>query len=468
MPYQDKAAGRGVHRKLSSAACVLSAIVVLGAPAAFAQTPTPDPAAGQSSTSSTSSGQEGATPDAVADLVKLYADQKKVSDAQKAALESEKGVIDAATALKTAKDGTVKGQTTIPGGASGDPPEAEALLLTSRAARSAAKIARGDLEAVFRQPAYGERPVLVITSTDQLTSATLTAFEVRRGMLNHQLDGAQARFDRIYREAELRKLLASKVKAQGGRSGAGEKGRSFWAAAAVFDKGLDIGSKLVSYFKTDYTFGKITVETVPEIYANAIVRSFRDSDIHPRFYTTTHLSSGEIQGLVADLQALEDSYARAAELKAKAAAYATALRARAADDKANAGTLNALALQYDAFAATTGKVLDTTEAFVTALFAGAAEQPAPIQRIARERELQRLVKQNALVLLVTGKPVAEYYTAKSLWNSVFGPPRYVMGGANVAYSLYEASSGYVVTQGVVPVHGGYRNVRDVERLFPAP
>jgi|GEM_PF-2178128 len=457
--------------KRSTATLLAGTLGAAMASQALAQAATPDGEAGQSSppAGSVPASNGGATPSAddilkeQAKLTEIFKAKEAASKADEAASKAKQAAIEADKAAKAAKDGTVAGQTAIQGTIQvGDGPKAEALLLASRGALSAAKIIRADLETVFSDPAYKDRPVLLAASTSQLGGLTLTAFEVRRQTLKTQLNSAHARFVALEQTSSPRRLIKAPPKGRAGTD------RSVLAAAAAVSQGLDVASKLASYFKADYTFGQLTVKTAPDLYANAIVRSFRDSPVKPRFYATTNMTAGQAPGLISDLGALQDAYAAAAQDHAVALKAGADLRAAAANDKARAGELLTAAAGYEAFAAGTGKLLEATDGFLTALFVETADKPAPIVQVAKEREIQRLVAANGLILLVSGEPAAAYFTKKSLWTSIVGAPLHTMGGANVVYSLYDAATGFVVTDGVVPVHGGYMNVRDVQRMFPAP
>lgn len=454
--------------KRASVTLLAGAVGALVASQALAQASTPDGDVGQpaSPAASAPAGAPASADEVIKEQTKLteiFKAKEAASKADEAASKAKQAAIEAEKAAKAAKDGAVTGQTAIQGTIQvGEGPKAEALLLASRGAISAAKIIRADLETVFRQDTYKDRPVLIATSSAQLSSVTLTAFDVRRQTLKRQLDGAHARFNELPDKAQLEALIQAPETPREGAD------RSALAVASAVSQGLDVASKLASYFKADYTFGQLAVKTAPDLYANAIVRSFRDSDVHPRFYATTHMTAGQVAGLVTDLGALQDAYALVARDHAFALKAAADLRAAAAEDKSRAGKLLSEAAGYEAFAAGAGKLLEATDGFLTALFTETADKPAPIVQVAKEREIQRLVAANGLVLLVSGEPAAAYFTKKSLWTSIVGAPLYTMGGANVVYSLYDAATGYVVTDGVVPVHGGYMNVRDVQRMFPAP
>jgi hypothetical protein len=448
--------------KPSSAAPVLFALAALAAGPALAQGTTPDGAPAPAS----------APADPVLDALakaKAQSEAKKAAaDAEKAALESEKASIEAAAALKAAKNGTVTGpETKIDGTATvgTDGSKADGLLLSSAAALSAGRVIRDDLASVYTTPAYQKRPLVIVTSVDQLATGALTAFEAQRGYLGKELEKAQRRFQQIHDDRALLKMLSQKQKAAGAGEGAA---RSFLATASAISEGLNAASKIAGYFKTDYTFGALTIETAPELYADGVVQAIRREPLpgDPAVYATTYLTIGETADLAAEIGELHAAAVEVGRDHDLAVAAAAALRAlKLSDPKAAEARMKAV--EYEAFAAATAPLVEATNGFVNALFTATSDKPAPIVRIAQEREVHGRLSADSLALLVSGKPTAAYYTTKSLWTGIFGAPVHVMGGANVSYSLFDPKTGQVVTRGVAPVHGGYHNVRDVQKQFSA-
>ena len=385
---------------------------------------------------------------------------KAMYDAQTAAYQSKKAMYDAEAAARTSSNGAVTGQTAITGTvqAGADGPKAEAVLMVSRAALSAANKVRDELTPVLSVEPYKSQSVLIITSEDQLASAASATFDIRRAVLKAQLDAAHARF--------LLVVSQDYVPPPARPAAHGNQNRfAFLPALSVADEVIGDITKIGSWFQSDYSFGQVTVDTTSDLYAAAIVKSFQDGRIHPSFYSATHIVTAEVPNLIADLTALQTSYTQAVTDQTIATKAALDRRAQAADDKPNSTKLLAAAGRYEAFAASTGKIIDACDAVMTALFTETADKPAPIVKIAQEREVQRRLSGNPIVLLVTGKPVAAYYTKKNLWTFLGGPPLYTMGGANIEYKLFEPGSGLVVAYGVVPEHGGYRSVDKVESLF---
>ena len=162
--------------------------------------------------------------------------------------------------------------------------------------------------------------------------------------------------------------------------------------------------------------------------------------------------------IIAALQPVQAEYATVTGDEAQVKSLAAALRTK---DPASAEMLD----QADAQAT---KAIATYDTFVTALNAApqAGTDPAVV-RIVRGKKLQSyLANPNSFALLVIDQKIAEEYTKKNLWTFFGGPPLYTMGGITSVYILYDPNTGTALKAGVVPMHGGYRSVSDVENMFP--
>ena len=58
-----------------------------------------------------------------------------------------------------------------------------------------------------------------------------------------------------------------------------------------------------------------------------------------------------------------------------------------------------------------------------------------------------------------------YYTKKNLWNFFGGMPFFTMGGVVVNYSLFEGSTGVVISAGAVPLDGGFVKVGQLSKFL---
>lgn len=90
-----------------------------------------------------------------------------------------------------------------------------------------------------------------------------------------------------------------------------------------------------------------------------------------------------------------------------------------------------------------------------------------LEVLVRQFEVSSLLNgNNSYVLLVkTHKAGGSHYVEKNLWTSFGSMPFKVMGGVVVSYSLFKGKAGNLVLSGVVPVHGGFQKVKNLEKLF---
>ncbi len=69
-----------------------------------------------------------------------------------------------------------------------------------------------------------------------------------------------------------------------------------------------------------------------------------------------------------------------------------------------------------------------------------------------------------LVIIELHKVTGTGYTKKNLWSSLGCNPFYVMGGAVASYMMLNGKTGKVLSSSLLPTHGGYHSVSDVEGI----
>lgn len=395
-------------------------------------------------------------------LIQAANQRKAAEEAIKEAIDAEKNRIVSEQQLAVARVGTVPGQTAITGAVSGETAKAEGLLLVTRSATLAAKPIAAKLAPIL--DIHSGKRVLVITSRNDLNASEAVVFDLQvHGLAEafKTLLDAGVELDRD--DAALVQKLKDEAKAkpQAGRGArSNPPPRSLAAVLPVAGALIDNFAKLGSYFQTDYKFGEITVDQSPELLAAAVVDSLPNVNFA---FPTLSLTIDPTPILTA-LKPLDADYGRATSVIAFTISRAAELKAKQGADAREL----AIARRYDALAAALTKTVTAYEALVTGLASGAtASEPALVVRIARQKQVQAALKDSTppLVLLVTGKQVAAYYTKKNLWTFFGGPPLYAMGGTSMTYFLFDARTGNLLTAGSAASHGGYGSVRDIEKLF---
>jgi hypothetical protein len=375
--------------------------------------------------------------------------QTAAYNAAKAAADARKAMLDAQSAAQGSRLGTVSGQTVVTGISTPNEgtAEAEALLLFTRSTNDAARFVYADLQNDLT--ASPGRTVLVLTDANQLANADAMQFDVQLEAVR----ALQAVAGRHYAAAVIADHALPERDADAGGD------RSLVAPLTLASTLLDSAAKLGGYFAADYAFGKVSVTEPANVYASAIVAAFRKEGSQTTFIIPSNLGASDASDLIRELAPVQAAYAEVAGNGAAAKARATALRSSAGADVASVVAL------YDAADASAAKATTAYETLITGLTSVTQNTEAPLVRIVRQRLIQQKIMAGAYVLLLAGKPAAAYYTKKSLWTFLGGPPLYTMGGVSLVYSLYDPATGYVVRSGAIARHGGYRSVRAVERLF---
>lgn len=359
-----------------------------------------------------------------------------VYNSQAAAANAQKAAIDARTDAAKSAVGTIPGQTSTGGGsisAQTGTGTGEATLLVARAAASAANTiatALGD--------GLSSRRVLLLTDISQLSPVDALQFDLQVGTLGPQLRAAKDACE-----------SALKLPVQ---NGAGGQSRFFAPAIGV---AIDSVAKLASYFQTDYAFGGVQVTEPSNLTVGTVASALINR--HVNVVIPGNVLTWDAKSVLEDVLKLQADYNVVAADDAAVKAKASAIRTKDPDTAAALDRADGQA----------GKALTQYETLTNSLTATPAAGSDPlIVRVVRGKRWQALLNDpSSVVLLVVEQSVAEYYTKKNLWTFFGGPPLYTMGGIAAAYVLYDPNTGGVLSAGVVPKHGGYKSVSEVQRLF---
>lgn len=191
----------------------------------------------------------------------------------------------------------------------------------------------------------------------------------------------------------------------------------------------DMVKNMLSMFKTDYAFSGVDIELADEMLLSALTNSLKKqySDsitvelpkvYNPSIYKTPDILIEKLANLS---QWANETTKRAEEAK-------TLLTQLAAVDTDKKGTM--------------------------------------FSRVVQQTVLQEKMQQSNtyLVILQPSKLSGSLYTKKSLWSSLGSNPFHVMGGAVASYTALDGISGKVISSMMLPVHGGYHSVSDIQRI----
>lgn len=393
---------------------------------------------------------------ALDDLTKMKAleeARKAAFDAAKAASESQKAAIEAKTAAGTAKIGTVTGQTSITGAVTMGTytAKAEALLLVTRSTRLAAQ----EIAPKLKQALTGResQPILVLSGTADLSTGDALQFDIQL----HNLRASMALVDAYYAQAKAVDSPRIKVKSAGAGGDGSERMAPLAAAGAI----VDLAAKLGSYFAADYAFGSVDLPATPLMVETAIVGSLREQGLPNPIIIPSNFVVSDGRPLFESLSDLQSRYLKMVAEQSEAKSRSGEL---AKDPGAKAVSAASLYNQVDA---TASKVTTTYDKLMGDLAAAGTDGKEPFAvRVVRQKIIQNALGSRTLLLLLNSQEAAAFYTKKSLWTFLGGVPLYTMGGVSLTYTLYENNGGAILAAGTVGRHGGYRSVRDVEKLFP--
>ena len=239
-------------------------------------------------------------------------------------------------------------------------------------------------------------------------------------------------------------------------------------SAAAVGMGLDAASRLLGFFRSDFSIGgvQLTVDDSMLVHALAGNPTLRQKYVVrlPAQYNPQALANpadGILQDLIA-LAALRAGNGDAIDRHERAQAhFLTASAAASAQiHQAALAALKGANALYDAF--------------FTGLTTADDKGSVPLSAIAREEAVARDLDSGAALLVVKLQTAGgAHYTRKSLWTFFGWMPFYNMGGVVASYVLLSGREGDTLRSGVVPIHGGFfrssRIQRAVEReAAPSP
>jgi hypothetical protein len=413
---------------------------------------------------------------AVADAKKGLADSQKALEQaesatgqqltelqnQKALIEAQKNLADAQTQAAVArhigdvKAGPYSGSVDVKEKAGTE----EALLLAAHAAKEcAAKVA-----AIVSRKA---EKFYIFGAKEFPTFQRLVTFRVRKDVARQAFVNA-----RVFAAAKMEAVTA---------------------APALIWAGLDAASKLLGFFKTDYTIGGIEAKLEESLLLFAVAGKLSDKEVHlPSIYEPGALDTtiddlkeelAELAGLrgvaAAEAKVIKEVIAQA-EKKARAAAETEEGEEEEEEEtEADAESESAETEENPEEEDTSAEVaahksrLDELNAAIALYdsFAGSLITPdsngnVPLSAIAQEFAIEAALKKGGAVLLLRLENSGGGYLVKKNFLTGLGAmPLYYMGGATVSYLLLSGVEGRVLAGGVVPVYGGFVRANELRAVL---
>jgi hypothetical protein len=259
------------------------------------------------------------------------------------------------------------------------------------------------------------------------------------------------------------------VRAEVAAPGFGEAALLPVPAAAAVSAGLDMFSKITSFFKTDYTVGGLQLTLDESLLVFSVSGKLAEANTDVRL-PMTYLPDAKnraISALTRELVGLTKLRALAsAQMESKNkeseewerklvqmpdSSEKQALLKTVSDARIQAEQIKGAIASYDGFA----NGLATPDPKTGAI---------PLVGLAQELAIEEVLEGNGTILLLRLENTGGgYFIKKNLWTGLFGMPLYHMGGATVTYALFSGEGGKLLAGDVVPVHGGFVKAGNVER-----
>ena len=374
---------------------------------------------------------------ATAEQVAQAKTAKEIADAQKALADAQKALSDSQlaafkSALGEVPDSGIKGTVTA-GNNSG---EIEAALLAMKAVREAAQSIGARIQKTIKPPAS----VLIMANSETPTFQNLMAYRAEVAIIDKVLDDAAATAKGVSTE------------------GPGLEAVPLLGAAGI---ALDATSKLLSFFKTDYTINPVTVALEDRVALDELANHLAGLGFlvkAPAIYDGAAVNSAaqffldDATRLSGKRAALQPAIAAAAN---RIAELTKAIAAPNLPAETKATLERALATQT-ALSTTLKNAAGLVDSWYTKLAATDSKGTANIVHVTREKSIADALAKDAYLLLVKVQAKGgNLLTKKNLWTLFGGMPLYHMGGVAVSFTLIEGQTSLVKASGVAPVYGGF-------------
>jgi hypothetical protein len=302
---------------------------------------------------------------------------------------------------------------------------AEANLLASHAIRSAAARIATQINALI-----ASMPIYLFNVKDFPNFQRLAAFRFRNELVKQ-----------AYKSA--------------GISSGGEEAVA--AVPALASGALDALSKILGFFKSDFTIGGTEVKADDSQLLFAVAGSLPGRDVHlPAIYNPT-AQAGAVDRMTRALAELGPLRINTnAEIKTLSDQIDQLEKGSDAQKKEAEGKKARVDLLKG--------VVSLHDTFLNSLTTPDTNGILPIALLAEEFAVDDALQKGGAVLLVKLENAAGgYFIKKNLFTGLGAMPLYHMGGSVVSYVLLNGREGKVLASNVVPVYGGFVKAGDVQK-----
>jgi hypothetical protein len=227
------------------------------------------------------------------------------------------------------------------------------------------------------------------------------------------------------------------------------------AAPTLLSAGLDAFSKILGFFKADFSVGGVDVKPDDSQLLFAVAGSLPDTHL-PAIYNP-EAAKGSVNRMTQEVGGLVQLRGKAdTEMKTLSAQIeqldkgSDEQKKKAADLKARVELLTTVIALHDAF--------------ITSLTMPESNGNLPIALVAQEWAIDDALQIGNTVLLVKLENAGGgYFVKKNLFTGLGAMPLYHMGGSTASFVLLEGKEGKVLAANVVPVHGGFVKAGAVQK-----
>jgi len=396
--------------------------------------------------------------------------EKAIADAQKAAYDAQSAKSKAELDAIKARIGDIPasgytGNVELKGNAG----QMEASLLTSAAIVTASS-------EITRNLPCGKTKTMFLFGPNELPSTqALMGFKAQLGLLEQ----AKSRAEDASKVALVDGPLETKA----------DLGQKFLPAAGAI---LEGGSKLLSYFKTEFTVGGVQTSFDDTIVIHALAGRLASSTKYKAIIVSSMFEQSKLTStmetiLKSTIKDQEDSKSfhlkelaavkkytelvAAAEIEKKETENVpkkTKTSDRSLENAVKKLSVANKGLKAHIFAeGLWQKAIDSYDAFFTKMLTANDKGDIPIAQVVRADALNATLQDGYILVTKLQVHGGSYYTKKNIWTTFGEMPFYNSGGVAISYMLLDGASRTVLASGVVPVLGGFVKPSGIAEVLEA-
>jgi hypothetical protein len=227
---------------------------------------------------------------------------------------------------------------------------------------------------------------------------------------------------------------------------------------AVISAAIDVGTKVLDYLRTDYSFKGIEVTADDLLLLNILAGVLTARGV--KVMLPTIYRSGILLEESPIANELRRQATKKAELKQKIDAANQRLANFTTDEK---NEIETISVELQTACANGEAVIKLYDNFIEKLTTPDEKAKFPLATIIQQRAVQDALKNGASLMSAKISFIGgTNYTARNLWNSLFGPiPFFIRSGVVVNYNLFDGNTGQVQCAGAVPFSGGFYRVNEL-------